>query len=135
MAHSDAEVGEALIRLAANKYDFAKTAKEVGVAVSTLRVWTNSRPKKGVLELLDRALERCLMRVDEVPAKELPVLMGILFDKWLLTQGEPTSRTETIAREVANLTPTEQDAVIAEARAIIAEARSRRVAAGNGQSE
>lgn len=130
MAHSDAEVGEALVQLAINKYDFDKTAKDTGKSVSSLKRWAKSEPKKGVAELLERAIERMLLNIPtEWKGNDWSIAVGILMDKWLLMQGEPTSRTETIARDVESLTPQEKDAVIAEVRAIIAEARGRRVVA------
>lgn len=128
--YDDNERAEALFALAVNRYDYQKTAKETGIAVKTLRRWDKDAPKKNIGALLDRAIERLLSSVpNDLKGDAWAITLGILMDKWLLLQGEPTSRTETIAREVEKLTPNERDAVIAEARAIIDEARSRGVAA------
>ena len=48
MAYSDAFRAEALIRLAVNRYDYEKTAEQMGVPVRTLRRWDKNVPKKGV---------------------------------------------------------------------------------------
>lgn len=133
MAYSDTEVAEAMIRLAVNKYDFDKTATDTGYPAQTLRRWNKNVPKKGVGDLLERAIERMLMNIPtDWRGNDWAIAIGILMDKWLLMQGEPTSRTETIARDVENLNPTERDAVIADARAIIERARSGGVATGDG---
>lgn len=133
MAYSDAEVAEALIRLAVNKYNFDKTAAETGYPPQTLRRWNKNVPKKGVGDLLERAIERMLMHIPtDWSGSNWAIAIGILMDKWLLMQGEPTSRTETIGREVAAMNPTEKDELIAEVRDIIARAKSR--ASGSGST-
>lgn len=133
--YDDTDKAEALFALAVNRYDYAKTAQECGVSIKTLRRWDKDAPKKGVGELLERAIERLLSAVPtDLTGDKWAITLGILMDKWLLMQGEPTSRTETIARDVERLTPTERDAVIADARAIIERARSSRLAAGSAQS-
>lgn len=131
MAYSDAEVAEALIKLAVNKYDFNKTAKETGYPPQTLRRWNKNVPKKGVGDLLERAVERMLLHIPtDWSGSNWAIAVGILIDKWLLMQGEPTSRTETVMRDVAALAPSERDELIAEARAIIERAKGRAAGAG-----
>ena len=131
MAYSDAEVAEALIRLAVNKYDYDKTAKETGYPPQTLRRWNKSVPKKGVGDLLERAIERMLMHIPtDWRGHDWAVAVGILMDKWLLMQGEPTERTENIQREVARLNPSERDELLAEAKSIIERAKRRAAGAG-----
>jgi hypothetical protein len=132
MAYSDTVVGEALIRLAVNKYDFDKTAKETGFPAQTLRRWNKNVPKKGVGDLLERAIERMLMHIPtDWSGSNWAIAIGILMDKWLLMQGEPTSRTETIGREVAAMNPTEKDELIVEVKDIIARAKSRANGSGS----
>lgn len=133
--YDDTERAEAMFALAVNRYDYAKTAQECGVSIKTLRRWDKDAPKKDIGGLLERAIERLLSAVpNDLRGDHWAITLGILMDKWLLMQGEPTSRTETIAREIEKLTPTERDAVIADARAIIERARSSRLAAGSTQS-
>jgi hypothetical protein len=97
--YSDLQVGEALIRLAINRYDFDKTAEETGITARTLRNWEKDFAKKGVFELLERAIERMLMVIPtEWKGNEWAIALGILIDKYQLMQGEPTSRSESIFR-------------------------------------
>lgn len=133
MSYSDAEVGEALIALAFNKFDFKKTSEESGIPIRTLREWANKRPKKGVKELLERALERALMRVDEVPAESLPIFIGILADKWLLASGESTERTEQIFKSAWALSDEERAEVLAEAQRILDDAKGSRASSRNSK--
>jgi hypothetical protein len=123
MAYSDAEVTEAMIRLAVNKYDYEKTAEQTGVNERTLRRWDKNATKKGVPELLERAIERLLMVIpSDMKGNDWAVTLGILLDKWLLIQGEPTNRTESLIRGLKEVTPDDRDAIIREAERIIAEA-------------
>lgn len=120
MAYSDSFVTEAIIRLAANKYDYNKTAEQVGVPARTIRNWEKSFPKKGVPELLDRAIERMLMVIpDKWHGQDWAIALGILIDKWLLIQGEPTERTENLVKHFEGLTNEEREAVIDRAREIL----------------
>lgn len=133
--YSEAEVSEALIRLAVNKHDVKKTAAELGISEKTVRRWAKDAPKKGVGDLLERAIERMLMHIPtDWSGSSWAIAIGILMDKWLLMQGEPTERTETIQREVAKLNPTERDELLSEARAIIDRAKRRAAGAGNATS-
>lgn len=136
MSYSDAEKNSALIRLAANKYNFQKTSDETGIQIRTLRNWEKNYPKKGITELLDHAIAYLLANIPEFKrGSDWAIALGILIDKWLIIQGEPTQRTENLLRGFGNLTDDERTAVIDEANRILAEAigGSRdQGAAGNG---
>lgn len=122
MAYSDKERTEALVRLAVNNYDYAKTASETGINHQTLRNWDKQFGDVAVPELLDRAIRKILSVVPaQMPAKEWAVAFGILMDKWLVLRGEPTSRSEIVSRIEEQLPsdPGERDAVLQEARAYI----------------
>lgn len=96
MAYSDAEVTEALIKLAINKYDYDKTAEDTGISSRTLKRWDNNATKKGIPELLERAIERMLMNIPaDWRGNDWAVALGILMDKWLLVHGKATNRTES----------------------------------------
>jgi len=120
-SYSDAEVTEALIRLSVNRYDYDKTAEQIGISVKTLRRWDKDALKKTVPELLERAIERLLMVIPERwSGNEWAIALGILMDKWLLLHGEPTERTESLVRTFEALTDDERYAVVEEAKQIIA---------------
>src|SRR5512138_1877724 len=98
--YSETEVAEALIKLAVNKYDYKKTAQATGISVRTLRRWDKLAPKKGVPDLLERAIERLLMVIpSDFNGSNWAITLGILLDKWLLMSGKPTSRAENITRK------------------------------------
>ena len=123
--YSDAEIAEALVKLAVNKYDFEKTAIDTKVSVRTLKRWATMSPKKGIPDLLDRAIERMLMVIpDKWDGNSWAIALGILIDKWLLLQGEPTSRTESLIRGLKDVSPDDRNAIIQEAERILAEATS-----------
>ena len=123
MAYSDVEKAEALIRLAVNRYDLDRTARETGVSRSSLKRWLKNEPKKSVFELLERAIERLLMNIPTaMTGQEWAIALGILLDKWLLAQGEPTSRAETIERRIGDLSDDEYDQLLSQARSILDEA-------------
>jgi len=126
MAYSDAEITEAMIRLAINKYDYKLTASQIGISEKTLRRWDKNATKKGVPDLLNRAIERMLMVIpDKWNGQDWAIALGIMIDKWLLMQGEPTSRVEAITRHFGNLSEDELNDVLAEADQILEEAASR----------
>lgn len=119
MAYSKQFRTEALVRLALSRYDYEATAEQVGVAPNTLRNWERQFPKVSVPELLSRALETLLARVPEnMTGDDWSVAVGILMDKYLLLQGEATSRSEVISRIEEQL-PEDAD----ERQAILDEAR------------
>jgi hypothetical protein len=128
MAYSDAFVTEALIRLAVNKYDYKKTAEQLLIPEMTLRRWESNKnvTKKGIPELLDRAIERMLMVIpDKWDGNSWAIALGILIDKWLLLQGEPTSRSESLIRGMQEVSQNDRDAIIQEAERILAAVRAR----------
>jgi len=59
--YSDEFRTEAVIRLAINQFDYAKTAEQFDVTERSLRNWEKVFPKKSVPELLERAITRLLM--------------------------------------------------------------------------
>jgi len=119
--YSDALVSEALVLLAVNKYDYEKTSETLGVSDRTLRRWDKDAIKKGIPELLGRAIERMLMHIPtNWKGNDWAIALGILMDKWLLLQGEPTSRAESVFKTIEGMTNSERDAVIVEAERILA---------------
>jgi hypothetical protein len=125
MAYSDGEIAEALIRLAINKYDFKTTSEQINVPAQTIRRWNRNVSKKSIPEMLDRAIVRMLSVIpDDMSGHDWSIALGILFDKWLLMQGEATSRHESINRTLDDLSRDEYDRVVEEAERIIAEARN-----------
>jgi len=119
--YSDALVSEALVLLAVNKYDYEKTSETLGVSDRTLRRWDKDAIKKGIHELLGRAIERMLMHIPtNWKGNDWAIALGILMDKWLLLQGEPTSRAESVFKTIEGMTNSERDAVIVEAERILA---------------
>jgi hypothetical protein len=115
MAYSDAFRTEAIIKLAINKYDYQKTADQVGVPVRTLRNWEKNFPKKGVQDLLERAISRLLMAIpSDMSGHDWSITLGILLDKWLLIQGKATSRVENLFGALEQIGDDELDQLIAE---------------------
>lgn len=113
MAYSDAEITEAMIRLAINKYDYELTSSQLGISDRTLRRWDNSATKKGVPQLLERAIERMLMVIPEKwTGHDWAISLGILLDKYQLLRGEPTERTENIFTQLQKLPESELDELI-----------------------
>lgn len=118
--YGEAEVAEALVRLAVNHYDWNKTEEQTGIPVRTLRRWDKDVPKKGVPDLLERAITRLLMVIPkDLKGSDWAITLGILMDKWLLIQGEPTERTESLVRTFEALSEDERHAVVERAREII----------------
>ena len=123
--YSDNQITESVIRLAVNKYDYELTSEQLGIPSRTLRRWDKDVTKKGVPELLERAIERMLTAI---PANwsghDWAIALGILMDKWLLLQGEPTTRTENIFTALQEIPEDELDALIREfeeaAKAVVA---------------
>ena len=120
MAYSDSERAEAIVRLAVNKYNYDKTSEQLNIPARTLRRWDKSVPKKGVEDLLERAIQRLLMVIPEnMSGHDWSITLGILLDKWLLLQGEPTERTENLLKTFGALTDDERQSVIHEAQEIV----------------
>jgi hypothetical protein len=114
--YSDAFRNEAMIKLAINKFNYDKTAKDLGdVTPRTLRNWEKNFVKNGVPELLERAIKRMLMIIpSNMRGDDWAIAIGILMDKWLLMQGQATSRTETILSTLSSIPNDELDSLIAE---------------------
>lgn len=124
MAYSDGQRAEALIKLWISKFDYEGVSKELGIPERTLRRWDKNVTKKSIPDLLDRAIGRLLMVIPtDMSASQWSTALGILIDKWLLMQGEPTSRTENISLQMDSLDADEYERVIAEAERIIADAK------------
>ena len=76
----------------------------------SIRSWEKKFTKNAIPELLDRAIERMLMRIpDNWTAKDWAVALGILLDKYQLLRGEPTQRSETLLRYLESLPDEELD--------------------------
>jgi len=115
MAYSDGEVAEALVRLAVNKYDYQLTSDQIGIPIRTLRRWDKKVPKKGVHELLERAITRLLMSIPtDMTGQSWSVAVGILLDKLLLYEGKATSRVENLFGALEQIGDDELDQLIAE---------------------
>lgn len=131
--YSDNERAEALIRLAVNKYDYEKTAEQCGISDRTLRRWDKVAIKKGIPELLERAIERMLMVIpSDMKGSDWAITLGILIDKWQLIRGAPTDRTETISRKMGGMSEDEFADVLSEANRILEESTSGSLAEGDG---
>ena len=113
--YSDNQITESVIRLAINKYDYELTSEQLGIPSRTLRRWDKDVIKKGVPELLERAIERMLASIPaDWSGRDWAIALGILMDKWLLIQGEPTARTESIFTALQEIPEDELDALIRE---------------------
>ena len=124
MAYSDGFRTEAMIRLGTNHFDYDLTAEQMGCTARTLHNWEKNFPKNNVTDLLDRAIVRMLSIIpNDMSGHDWAIALGILMDKWLLLQGEPTSRNENITMQMDNLNADEYERVIAEAESIIASAK------------
>jgi hypothetical protein len=108
MAYSDFEKAETLIKLAVNKGNYDRTANDTGISRRTIIRWAKTSPKKGVPELLERAIERLLMTIPEKwEGNDWSIALGILLDKWLLMHGKANQRIENLFGALQGL-PEEQ---------------------------
>lgn len=128
--HSEYEQAAGLILLATNQNDYEMTASQLGVSVDTLLYWQKkSSDKKAALPvLLEEAIKKMLdMMPDKWTGNAWAVAFGIMMDKWLLVNGQPTQRTEstTILSDIDNLSDNEKEDILAEAERIIRTATSR----------
>lgn len=118
---------EGIIRCAATGNDYDKVGAEMGIPPGTLRSWmARKSPYKSftVGLALDRALKQILIKLPaEMNARDWAVAVGILTDKWLLMQGQPTSRTEDITHMLGTLPHEGMEEVLEEAQRIIDEAQ------------
>lgn len=107
---TDEEKAEILAALDANGGNVKRTARQCGVAVSTLRGWAKGRgtnagvsklrpQKRG--ELADALEDIAWQVIGLLPSKlecaevrELSTLLGVSLDKLLVLRGQPNNRTE-----------------------------------------
>ena len=59
----------------------------------------------------------------DMSGQDWAIALGILMDKWLIIQGEPTTRSENVNMQMDSLNADEYERVIAEAESIIASAK------------
>jgi hypothetical protein len=107
MAYGDGQKAEVLAILASNGGRLRQTARQTGVAESTLRLWASdgrvtSCAQKKSEDLADRMEALTHAIVDMMPEKlqaanlrDLAVTLGIIVDKMLLLRGQPTERIHT----------------------------------------
>lgn len=126
--HSDFEKAAGIMLLSVNKNDYAKTAEMLGVSEQTVRDWEklNLTKNLAIPVMLEIAIKKLLeMMPTTWNGNSWAVAFGILMDKWLLVNGQPTERTENLVSGVNELPTDERDAVIREAESIIQRAISR----------
>lgn len=126
--HNEFEQAAGLILLAKNGNDYEATAKQLNVHVDTIYKWqkTSSSKKEALPILLEEAIKRMLELMPEKwTGNSWAIAFGIMMDKWLLINGQPTQRTENILTDLENLSEAEKDNILAEANRIIATANSR----------
>lgn len=129
----------ALALLDANGYPKTKgalkrTARDLEMPHQTLSVWARDRAKvpakvsavkkfnlqEALINELELALEAMHEKRHSADYKALVVAIGILTDKLQLIKGEPTSRVETISRELDSLSDAAYEEALAEAEAVLA---------------
>ena len=126
--HSDYERAAGVLLLATNKQDYAKTADMLNVSEQTIRNWEKESLSKNVAipVMLEMAIKKLLeMMPDKWTGNSWAVAFGIMMDKWLLVNGQPTQRTETMFGDLDNLPEDEKDNIVREAERIISAAVSR----------
>lgn len=115
---TDQDKATALAALDANNGNVNRTAKQLHIAESTLRSWTNGRGtnsdvavlhevKKGELadrleEIAHRILNTLPDKLKDANVQQLATALGIVLDKKQLLEGKPTERTETIDTTLDN---------------------------------
>lgn len=127
--YSDFERAAGVLLLATNKQNYTLTADMLGVSEQTIRNWEKESLSKNVAipVMLEMAIKKLLeMMPDKWSGNSWAVAFGIMMDKWLLVNGQPTQRTETLFSELDNLPEEEKNNVVREAERIITDAISRR---------
>jgi transposase-like protein len=129
--HSEFEKAAGIILLARNSGNIEETAKQLNIDKSTLHRWiAESETKKEALPiLLEQAIKKMLdMMPDKWTGNSWAIAFGIMMDKWLLVNGQPTARTEqtTVISDLDQMNDKEKDAILTEAERIIREAISGR---------
>lgn len=136
--HSDFEKAAGILLLSVNKNDYAKTAEMLGVSEQTIRDWEklNLTKNLAIPVMLEIAIKKLLeMMPTTWTGNTWAVAFGILMDKWLLVNGQPTQRTESILSNIDELPQEQKDAVLAEAEAIIREAIAKKSSSGPDSSK
>lgn len=126
--HSDYEKAAGVLLLSINQNDYAKTAEMLGVTSVTIHNWEKETLSKklAIPQMIEIAIHKLLENMPTTwTGNSWAVAFGIMMDKWLLVNGQPTERKESILANVDELPEDKKDAVIAEAERIIAEATSR----------
>ena len=130
-AYSEAEIAEALVKLAINKNDFDKTSAETGISTGSLKRWSKMQRNDSVPVLIEDTIKMLLLNIpDKISGHDWAITLGILLDKYLLINGAPTQRTESINHSVSELTDDEYQRELEAAQESI-----RRLSQGAGTSE
>lgn len=141
MAYSKQQKADALLKLAFNNHDFKKTASETGISEKQIRRWAQGQnirnvskspekdddivPDVSVAEILEQAVKKLLGSVPkDMSGSQWATAIGILMDKWLILQDQPTQRIDVIARMLERLPADEYDDILREAEEVLREARS-----------
>lgn len=125
--HSDFERAAGIILLGVNKQNYEKTAEMLGVSEQTIRNWEKESLTKNLAipMMLEMTIKKLLeMMPTTWSGNSWAVAFGILMDKWLLVNGQPTQRTETFIGDLDNLSDREKEDVLREAERIINDAIS-----------
>lgn len=114
--YTDEDRAKVKLALDMNDGNIKRTARETGVAISTVRDWKTAWEKGGVPAVIEDALpavrdefvetttrvrDKALrvaeekLDADRTTAKDAAWIAAVLTDKIRLAQGQPTSRTET----------------------------------------
>lgn len=126
---NDYERAAGVMLLSMNKNNYELTAEQIGVSEQTIRNWEKESLTKNIAipVMLETAIKKLLeMMPDKWTGNTWAVAFGIMMDKWLLVNGQPTQRTETFSGSLENLDERQKENVLAEAERII------RQAAGGG---
>ena len=138
MAYSDADRARALAALARAGGDAKKVAQETGIGERTIWRWSTDAKngsKKGIESALEVALEYLLNHVPKMTGRDWGVAVGILFDKFLLMRGDPTSRAESIVKGLNGLPDSQRSAVLEAAERILVEATGGGVASDDAEHD
>jgi len=126
MAYSEIQKVKALTLLATNGNDYKKTSEQIGIPPLTLWRWNKGENekndnKKSLRQMLELAAEELFeMMPTEWSGNSWAVAIGIITDKILLLDGNPTSRSETIATKLGSMEPEKLEEIMQEAMDIVA---------------
>lgn len=139
MAYTEEFKANALIQLAANGGDLDTTAEALGISTSTLWRWakgqqvkkkskkkdsiskneTESNEPFRVEDGIEAAIKHLISNIPVMRGDEWGVALGILLDKWLILQNQPTERIESLFGQLGGLSPEAYEDVLAEAERIL----------------